>query len=78
MPKILHDFNGGATVNEFRKVMGQEFLDNLPKGTQIYVRKADEGCWKVATIVVEDSGVYIEAGEETNAQIFVQDVEFDG
>ena len=75
MAKILHDFNGGATVREFRTVIGQDWLDfpRIPKGTQIFVRKVDEGCWKVATIVVEDSGVFIEAGDESNAQIFERD-----
>lgn len=65
--KQHHDFRGDATVNEFRDTVRGEWLDNL-KGVKIYVRKPGVGCWKVDGISKEDSGIYVEAGEESNPQ----------
>ena len=68
MPKKLeHKFEPHTTVNTFREVVGQEFLDNL-KGVRIYMRKVDIGCWNIKEITVEDSGVFITAGEDSNPQ----------
>lgn len=71
MPKkVSHDFKGRPTVAAMRPVVAGEWLDspNVPAGTGLYIRKVGVGCWIPARIVIEDSGVYIEAGEESNPQ----------
>jgi len=72
--KVFHDFGESPTANKFRTTVGGEWLDsqNIPKGTKIYVRKYGEGCWEISGISVEDSGIYIEAGDETNPQHVVE------
>lgn len=74
MKKTEHDFQGKTTVAELREGVRGEWLDsqNVPRGTKVYVRKVGEGCWHTARIVLEDSGVYIEAGEESNPQHTVE------
>lgn len=52
------------TVKEFVKAFSKEAFD--VKNVQVYVRKEGIGCYQTASITIEDSGVYIEAGEESN------------
>lgn len=69
--KVFHDFGESPTVNKFRGVVGGEWLDsqNVPQGTKIYQRNSKTGeCFHVGGITVEESGVYIEAGAESNPQ----------
>jgi hypothetical protein len=70
MPKKLHPFPGKPTTDEFRRAVAGDFLDfpAIPKGTRIYARKNGVGCWHPQEIRVEDSGVYIELGADSNPQ----------
>lgn len=58
------------TIKELLKELSKERYDkkNLP----FYIRKYGVGCWKVEGFSNEDSGFYLNAGEETNPQSTVE------
>lgn len=54
------------TIKELLREVLKEKYDQ--KGLQVYVRDGKGGCWKADNITVEDSGVYILQGDESNPQ----------
>ena len=54
------------TIKELIKELQKERYDkrNLP----FYIRKKDVGCWLVESFSNEDSGFYLNAGEDSNPQ----------
>lgn len=54
------------TIKELLREVLKEKYDQ--KGLQVYVRDGKGGCWIVDNITVEESGVYILQGEESNPQ----------
>lgn len=60
------------TVKELTRILNQEKFD--VRGVPVYLRKQDVGCWDVVSVSFEDSGVYIDGGEESNPEKRPEDI----